>query len=404
MLIRFNTRDKKPNLYNIFYLFIFMCIVCFGLWFFKTNNYIEWISVANFLFFAFSFIFLLNAFVRQLQYNPYSYNTIFYIGFLFFVAFINVTYIYIMMQMVQRPEYLRLHEIIHILLRSAYQYIVVTSIFLIPFAIGLFISNIMLIHREGYRFVNILAMILAFLIVVGLGLVEWVIRSDQIAPTQNIFLAILINTFPAIYLYFECMIFGTIVANIMVSRYVPDFNQDYMIILGCGLQKDGSPTPLLKGRIDCALNFYHQQLTNTGKELRFICSGGQGEDEVCSEAKAMQRYLLGQGIQEANICLEEASGSTHENMLFSKEMIEKEKGYAHVAFATSNFHVFRAGLKARQVKLKALGIGAVTKWYFWPNATVREFVGLLTEHKIKQALILLGLLGIYTSLTILFFL
>ena len=43
---------------------------------------------------------------------------------------------------------------------------------------------------------------------------------------------------------------------------------------------------------------------------------------------------------------------------------------------------------ARRVGMRAVGMGSRTKWYFWPNAAVREFVGLLTDHRVKQAVIL----------------
>ena len=74
---------------------------------------------------------------------------------------------------------------------------------------------------------------------------------------------------------------------------------------------------------------------------------------------------------------------------------------AKVAFSTTNFHVFRSGLLARRVKMRAEGMGAKTKWYFWPNAAVREFVGLLTRHRFKQAAILLSLVAAYIALTLL---
>ena len=51
--------------------------------------------------------------------------------------------------------------------------------------------------------------------------------------------------------------------------------------------------------------------------------------------------------------------------------------------------------------MRAVGMGAKTKWYFWPNAAVREFVGLLTKHKGKQALILGALVAAYVVLTLL---
>jgi len=46
-------------------------------------------------------------------------------------------------------------------------------------------------------------------------------------------------------------------------------------------------------------------------------------------------------------------------------------------------------------------MGAHTKWYFWPNAAVREFVGLVTEHRLKQAVILLSIVAVYLVLTVL---
>ena len=90
---------------------------------------------------------------------------------------------------------------------------------------------------------------------------------------------------------------------------------------------------------------------------------------------------------------------TAENMAFSKEKILAVCPEAKVAFATTNYHVFRSGLKARRVKLRAQGMGCRSKWYFWPNAAVREFVGLLTQHRVKQGLILVGLIASYVLLT-----
>ncbi len=53
------------------------------------------------------------------------------------------------------------------------------------------------------------------------------------------------------------------------------------------------------------------------------------------------------------------------------------------------------------VYIIAVGVGAKTKWYFWPNAAVREFVGLLTAHRLKQAIIFGSMTAFYVVLTIL---
>ena len=130
----------------------------------------------------------------------------------------------------------------------------------------------------------------------------------------------------------------------------------------------------------------------------------------------MKRYLLEQGVPEERILEEDRSTDTLENMEFSKELILKKvrpgkdapQGYwpslddpeAKIAFSTTNYHVFRSGLCARRVKMRAVGMGAKTKWYFWPNAAVREFVGLLTAHKLKQGLVLGGMIVFYVVLTL----
>ena len=141
----------------------------------------------------------------------------------------------------------------------------------------------------------------------------------------------------------------------------------------------------------------------TGKAPVFVASGGQGPDEVTSESRAMKNYLLEMGIPEDRILEEDKSGSTFENMQFSKKLIQAEDPEAKIAFSTTNYHVFRSGLMARRVKMRAVGIGAKTKWYFWPNAAVREFVGILTEHRLKQGLILGAMVCLFVIATLIYY-
>ena len=113
----------------------------------------------------------------------------------------------------------------------------------------------------------------------------------------------------------------------------------------------------------------------------------------------MKRYLTEHGVPEEQIIEEDRSTDTFENMKFSKEKIWQIDPNGKIAFATTNYHVFRSGLFSRRVKMRAVGMGAKTKWYFWPNAAVREFVGLLTQHRGKQALILAAMIAFYVVMT-----
>ena len=89
--------------------------------------------------------------------------------------------------------------------------------------------------------------------------------------------------------------------------------------------------------------------------------------------------------------------NTHENMAFSAEIIRETGPEGKTAFATSNYHVFRSGMLAREAGLEAEGIGSRTKWWFWPNAFMRETAGLLAK-RWKQELLFLAALIVFFGL------
>ena len=114
----------------------------------------------------------------------------------------------------------------------------------------------------------------------------------------------------------------------------------------------------------------------------------------------MKNYLLTQGIPEERILLEEQSRNTWENFRYSGELIGDETKKS--AFFTTKYHVFRSGIWARRAGMPRSieGGGAPTKWYFWPNAVTREFVGLFHGHFLKQFLLLTGTVVLYVLLSL----
>lgn len=373
------------------------------LYFIKLGKpgWLMWTNLVLTVYFSLVVCLLWRAFRLQLKENLYSYDTIFYFGFALFILSLAGTYVYITFHCFQNPQSFREAQTIFTLLHSAKNYMLLTAPFLLLFAASLFISNIMLIRHEGFRFVNVLGIILSFLLIAGQVLIDFLDYRAAVYGQQSLWENLLINLLAAFYLYFECMIIGSAVADVIAAKTEAEKDRDFLIILGCALKKDGTPTPLLRGRLDLALQFRNAQLEESSKEACFVVSGGQGADEVQSEAASMQAYLLEQGIPHGQILAENRSVNTLENMLFSKEIIDGVRKNGKVAFFTTNYHVFRAGLKAEQAGLDAVGMGAPTKWYFWPNAAVREYVGLLTEHRRKQAIILFTVAAIYTALTVL---
>ncbi|MCR5611911.1 MAG: YdcF family protein [Clostridiales bacterium] len=401
MKVRFDTLDKKPKLFDVLIVFAITlaAVVILSATWGKRYTLVSALIVDAFLLYAIARLSV--AFIGQLRYNPYSYNTIYYSGFALFLITVLIANVVLTVGMIKSPElYSNGAYLIHTLLGSARNYMLLSAPFILVFSIALCVSNISLIRHERFRFVNVLGIILAFLLIAGEVLLFTYDMYASGSQKEVMLHDLFVNLFAAVYLYFECMIIGAIIANIIVVKYEPDKDKDFLIILGCGLRKDGTPTPLLRGRCDRALAFYEKQKAETGKELFFVTSGGQGPGEANSESLAMKNYLLEKGIPEERVIEEDKSTDTLENMKFSKAKILERGENAKIVYATTNYHVFRSGLLARRVKMRAQGMGAKTKWYFWPNAAVREFVGLLTAHRLKQALILGGIIVFYVGLTL----
>ena len=199
--------------------------------------------------------------------------------------------------------------------------------------------------------------------------------------------------------YIESVLLGTIILSIKAARHIPSFDKDYIIILGCKINKDKTLPPLLKGRVDRAIEFSKLQKEKTNKDIIFIPSGGQGKDEVISEAEAMKNYLLEQGINKKNILLEDKSKNTLQNITYSNKLIDnKEK---NIAFSTTSYHVFRAGVIATNKNVNIEGIGAKTKSYFFINAFIREFVATFISERKTHTKILLTIFTISLILIIL---
>ncbi|MBQ6263240.1 MAG: YdcF family protein [Clostridia bacterium] len=398
--MRFDTLDKKPKVWNIAVLTAVVAAAVAALVFLGGDKYALAACAVVTVYLAAVIFLLIRAFLRQLRYNLYSYNTIFYIGFAIFTYSILITHVILLVKIIRTPGTYGVEQIAYALLNSARDYILYTFPVVLIFSVGLCVSNVSLIRHEGFRPVNLLGILLSFLLVGGavfLFFFDYAVSGSVDEVRLHDLIGSLIRT---IYLYVECMLIGTVVANAIAARAEPAPDRDYLIILGCAIRKDGTPTPLLAGRIDRAIKFYEKQKSETGKELLFVTSGGKGSDETLSESAVMKRYLIEHGIPEDRIVEENKSVDTYQNMKFSKEKIDAIDPSGKIAFSTTNFHVFRSGIFARRFKMRAIGIGAKTKWYFWPNASVREFVCLLTKHKLKQAIIFTVMIAVFTGLVL----
>lgn len=248
--------------------------------------------------------------------------------------------------------------------------------------ITLIIQGIQLLKKEGFSFRNLLSLML------GLGLIINALSSGFIRSTfeEGSFIFYLHD-------YLNLLLGYLIVFSLLytVSSFINFINfkrqsLDYVVVLGAGLNGD-QVTPLLASRIRKGIAVYQQQ-----KNAKLIMSGGQGEDELISEAEAMKQYAVAQGIHAEDILIENQSTNTQENILFSKKLMPE---HATFALVTNHYHLFRALLIAQQEKIKCIGYGARTKFYFSLNAFIREIIGYLYVKRRFHAIMISILSGLY---------
>ncbi len=131
-----------------------------------------------------------------------------------------------------------------------------------------------------------------------------------------------------------------------INAYVRPCHGDEqaVIVLGAGLNGE-EPSTLLACRLDKAFNYVQKH-----PDIMVVVSGGQGSDEVISEAQAMKNYLVRKGLPEEQILMEDRSTTTMENFRYSATIMQ-ENGLditQPVAYCTNDFHCFRAGLYAEK--------------------------------------------------------
>ena len=276
------------------------------------------------------------------------------------------------------------------------------------------VSNIQLMRREGRNWRNMLGFLLGLLLclttVFPEALGEYLQRTTiiDVHNESGVWLYIEMAVENGVLVavsYLEGILLATIILGIKAAKRVPAFDKDYMLILGCQINADGTLTNLLKGRADRALEFARMQEETTGKKLTFVPSGGQGSDEVISEAEAIRHYLAESGVPADRILVEDRSTNTEENIRNSAALIRETGGgqEAKITFATTNYHVFRAGILANRQGVPMEGIGGRTRSYFWINAFIREFIATIyAERKTHVRMVLVMLAAALTMVYVVY--
>ncbi|WP_162872721.1 YdcF family protein [Austwickia chelonae] len=263
--------------------------------------------------------------------------------------------------------------------------------------VGALVTNgVLVMFREGIGITTLLPLSLGTAMVLVPAATVWsLLRS----PT-SIFapLAVPAVAMLCVGIYIVMHLVAYIAYAVAHSHLPVPEDAEVVITLGAGLA-GARVTPLLAARLDQALEV--RALAPDPEAVYMVTSGGQGPDELVSEAVAMGRYLQERGIDPCKILLEDLSRTTEENIRFSYLVLD-ENGLedANVVVCTNDFHAVRTAVIVRRLKAGMKVVGSHTAGYYRPAAFLREFVALLAERSVRH----LTMSGLITVLVFLLYL
>lgn len=117
-----------------------------------------------------------------------------------------------------------------------------------------------------------------------------------------------------------------------------------IIVLGAA-QYDGRPSPVLRGRLDHAVELYQHGIAPT-----VVVTGGKKPDDRFTEAAASFRYLREQGVPEAAILREEQGANTWEQLAAATTFL-RQRGIGSAVLVSDDYHAYRLERIAEELGL-----------------------------------------------------
>ena len=157
------------------------------------------------------------------------------------------------------------------------------------------------------------------------------------------------------------------------------------IIFGAGLKRDGTPTVILRDRVETGVRLYLD-----GKAEKLLMSGDNSV-AYYNEPEAMRQYAISLGVPDQDIVLDYAGRRTYDTCFRAKSIF----GVERALLVTQKFHLPRALFICNMLGLTASGVEANNRnyrrvslliWNFREQlATAAAFLDLYVD---KPALIL----------------
>lgn len=132
-----------------------------------------------------------------------------------------------------------------------------------------------------------------------------------------------------------------------------DISPDCILVLGAAVKSDGTPSKMLRHRLDAAIALYKE-----GAAPKLLFSGDNGSVDY-NEVDCMYRYALAAGVPSDDIFLDHAGFSTYESVYRARDVFNVDS----MIIVTQKYHLYRALYIADRLGVEALGAGADQEHY-----------------------------------------
>lgn len=144
---------------------------------------------------------------------------------------------------------------------------------------------------------------------------------------------------------------------------------DCILVLGAGVRADGTPSKMLKDRLDKTIELYDSGVSET------IIVSGDHRTKDYDEVNTMKNYLIDAGIPSECIFMDHGGLSTYDSMYRAKNIFSVKKAI----IVTQKYHMYRAIYVAKSFGIDAYGVSA--KEISYSGQTKRSIRELLARIK-----------------------
>lgn len=146
-------------------------------------------------------------------------------------------------------------------------------------------------------------------------------------------------------------------------------NIDCILVLGCGVYSNGTPSAMLTDRLKQSIALY-----DSGAAPKLLMSGDHGQKDY-DEVNVMKQYAITAGIPSSDIFMDHAGFSTYESIYRAKDIF----GVKKIIIVTQEYHLHRALHIAKAFGLEAYGVSADLRNY--SGQTFRDIREILARNK-----------------------